>query len=152
MIRPHQANTIFFLLTGIPRSIVSGETSMNTSLSQVMTKSTSPEPEEIPRIGGPEITTTATSPSQLQIPPRAERLPGKDRVAAIEQWTLAYPHLDRFQINLAIEFDEMMAEKFGNDYVIDDHLDEIFPEDKSVAAQATQDDGQGKESSSSDSI
>ncbi len=91
------------------------------------------------------MTTTATSPSQLKIPSRADRLPGKDRVAQVEQWQLAYPHLDRFQINLVIDFDEMMAEKFGDDYDVDEHIDEIFPEDKSV--DKTQDDRQGEESS-----
>ena len=70
----------------------------------------------------------------------------------MEQWHLAYPHLDKFQINLAMEFDEMMAEKFGVDYAIEDHINEIFPDDTSVedSDSTRQDDRQGEEGSPGD--
>ncbi len=41
---------------------------------------------------------------------------------------MAFPSLDRNMINIAIDFDDIQASKFGNDYDAQEHVKEIFPE------------------------
>ena len=48
---------------------------------------------------------------------------------------MAYPTLDRFMINIAIDLDEMNKKKWGEDYKFEDHVDEIFPEVESDSAE-----------------
>ena len=51
-----------------------------------------------------------------------------------------------------LDFDDMMAKKYGEDYVAEEHADEIFPDDTSVDSNNPQDDGQGEESSLGDKV
>lgn len=48
---------------------------------------------------------------------------------------MAYPTLDRFMINMAIDLDEMNKKKWGEDYNFEDHVEEIFPEVESDSAE-----------------
>jgi len=57
---------------------------------------------------------------------------------------MAYPQFDKFQIQMIVDFDEIMRKKYGDDYDVHEHLDEIFPEDI-VKPQ----DGQGEDSKAS---
>ena len=41
---------------------------------------------------------------------------------------MAFPSLDRNMINIAIDFDDIQASKFGKDYDAEEHVKEIFPE------------------------
>jgi len=41
---------------------------------------------------------------------------------------VAFPSLDRNMINIAIDFDEVQALKYGKDYDAQDHVNEIFPD------------------------
>ena len=41
---------------------------------------------------------------------------------------VVFPSLDRNMINIAIDFDDVQASKFGNDYDAEEHAKEIFPE------------------------
>ncbi len=41
---------------------------------------------------------------------------------------MAFPSLDRNMINIAIDFDDIQASKFGNDYDAQEHVKENFPE------------------------
>lgn len=49
------------------------------------------------------------------------------RVKLAEELATAYPMLDRNMIQIAIEFDEQMQEKYGADYRWEDHKDELIP-------------------------
>lgn len=40
---------------------------------------------------------------------------------------MAFPGLDRNMINIAIDFDEIQALKFGKDYDAEEHVKDIFP-------------------------
>ncbi len=42
---------------------------------------------------------------------------------------MAYPALDKNMINIALDFDEILKQKYGDDYHYEDHLAEIFPSD-----------------------
>lgn len=46
----------------------------------------------------------------------------------MEELALVYPDCDRMMINMALDFDEDMQKKYGEDYHWEDHKDEIFPE------------------------
>ena len=63
----------------------------------------------------------------------------------MEELAMVYPHLDRHMINMALDFDELMQKKYGDDYHWEDHKDEIFPED-SVDSSGNSNDEQGKDS------
>lgn len=51
---------------------------------------------------------------------------------------MAYPSLDRNMINIAIDFDEIQALKFGEDYDAEEHVKEIFPEPSSESEEDCQ--------------
>lgn len=65
--------------------------------------------------------------AQVKIPTKKERLPSAWRIKLVEDLLLAYPDLDRNMINIAIDFDEIQAAKFGADYDPEEHIKEIFP-------------------------
>ena len=56
----------------------------------------------------------------------------------VEELQLVYPHLDKFQIQLVLDFDEMMRKKYGDDYTAEEYAHEIFPEDTVKAAETVQ--------------
>lgn len=59
-----------------------------------------------------------------------------------------YPSLDKNMINIALDFDEQMQKKFGEDYHWEDHKAEIFPE--VLTESAPQNDGQGEDGEGAD--
>lgn len=68
----------------------------------------------------------------------------------VEEIAIAYPHLDKFQINLILDFDEQMVKKYGPDYDAEELADEIFPGDEVteqlVTVSVPSDDGKGADS------
>lgn len=79
----------------------------------------------------------------------------------MEELATAYPMLDRNMIQIAIEFDEQMQEKYGEDYRWEDHMHELIPRDDLISALSSEttepesssetsvDDGQGQDSTTS---
>lgn len=71
---------------------------------------------------------------------------------------MAYPMLDKNMITIALEFDEKMQQKHGEDYRWEDHRDELIPQaledysasktvDSAVPESVPEDGGQGESSS-----
>ena len=63
--------------------------------------------------------------------PREDRLPSPGRVKEVEQYAIAYPRLDKNIINMVLDFDKANADKWGEDYDIEEHLDELLSGDNS---------------------
>jgi len=66
--------------------------------------------------------------AQVKIPAKKERTAGAWRVKLVEDFLVAFPSLDRNMINIALDFDDMQAAKFGKDYDAQEHAKEIFPD------------------------
>ncbi len=56
----------------------------------------------------------------------------------VEELALAYPQLDKYLVELAVDFDEQCQEKYGADYKFEDHEDEIFPEEQTNAVTVSE--------------
>ena len=72
------------------------------------------------------------------------------KVRLVEELQLAYPQLDKFQIQLVLDFDELMRKKYGHDYDAMEHAKEIFPEPTLDTSDTVSEDGQGQGSETSD--
>ena len=93
-----------------------------------------------------DLVQTTPANAQVRIPTKKERTAGVGRVKLVEDLLVAFPDLDRNMINIAIDFDEVQALKYGKDYDAQDHLKEIFPDlssesEEDYSVEITKDEG-----------